>query len=203
MSDWVIQVVRSLGYIGIALLTFLENLFPPIPSEVIMPLAGYIASQGDMTLGGAVASGSFGSLAGCSVWYVIGRSIGERRFRDWVDRHGRWITLSNEDVDKVSSWFQRYGGPVVFFGRLLPGLRTWISVPAGLHEMSALSFLLYSAVGTVLWTAFLTCAGYWLGSNFRDIGGPLGTASTVVFIAIAIWYIYRLVTYSKRNNKTQ
>jgi membrane protein DedA with SNARE-associated domain len=198
MADWIYDIVRALGYSGIALLTLLENVFPPIPSEVIMPMAGFLASQGEFSLAGAIAAGSIGSLAGSTVWYFIGRRIGSRRLRQWVEKHGRWLTMSNEDIDKVHDWFQRRGGVAVFIGRLVPGIRTWISVPAGLHDMPLLPFLLYSALGTTMWTAMLTIAGYWLGSSFRNLEEPLGFASTAIFAAIAMWYAWRQFTWSRR-----
>jgi membrane protein DedA with SNARE-associated domain len=191
VADWVIKVVEALGYTGIFLLTLLENVFPPIPSELIMPLAGYNASQGDTSLPGAVAAGSLGSLVGCTSWYIVGRRIGERRLRAWVEKHGRWITMSNDEIDKVRAWFERRGGSAVFIGRLVPGIRTWISVPAGLHQMSAWPFLLYSAAGTTLWTTILTWAGYWLGSNFRDLEKLLSAVSTAVFVGIGALYLWR------------
>jgi membrane protein DedA with SNARE-associated domain len=193
MSDWVIDVVKSMGWFGIALLTLLENIFPPIPSEVIMPLAGYISASGDMNLGIAITAGSIGSLVGCTCWYIVGRKIGEDRLRAWIDKSGYWVTLDNQDIDKVQALFKKHGAPVVFFGRLIPGIRTWISVPAGLHRMHPVPFLLWSALGTVAWTALLTYAGYLLGSNFENISGPVGNFSTAVFIGIAASYVYRLI----------
>jgi membrane protein DedA with SNARE-associated domain len=202
VADWIFDVMRSLGYAGIALLTLLENIFPPIPSEVIMPLAGYNASQGSISLAGAIAAGSIGSLVGSTAWYFIGRRIGSEGLRRWVDKHGRWLTMSNEDLDKVHDWFQRHGASAVFLGRLVPGIRTWISVPAGLTDMALTPFLLYSAAGTIVWTALLTAAGYWLGENFDNIQEPLGMVSTAVFIGIAAWYVWRQVRWNRAASST-
>jgi membrane protein DedA with SNARE-associated domain len=202
MADWIFRVVERLGYAGIALLTLLENVFPPVPSEVIMPLAGFIASQGDFSLTGAIIVGSIGSLAGSTIWYFIGRRIGSQRLREWVDKHGRWLTMRNEEIDRVRDWFQRRGGIAVFIGRLVPGIRTWISVPAGLGDMPFWPFILYSAAGTTIWTALLTGAGYWLGSNFHDLQDPLGMASTAVFIGIAIWYAWRQFRWSQHTSSS-
>jgi membrane protein DedA with SNARE-associated domain len=197
MADWIFRVVQGLGYAGVALLTLLENVFPPIPSEVIMPLAGFIASKGEFSLPGAIIAGSIGSLTGSTIWYFIGRRIGPQRLREWVDKHGRWLTMSNKDVDKVSDWFRRQGGIAVFIGRLVPGIRTWISVPAGLSDMPFWPFIVYSAVGTTIWTALLTTAGYWLGSNFQNLEEPLGLVSTAVFVGIAVWYAWRQFHWSQ------
>lgn len=199
MADWITGVVEALGYAGIALLTLLENIFPPIPSEVIMPMAGFAAARGKITLAGAVAAGSAGSLAGSLVWFWIGRRIGERRLRTFVERHGRWLTLEPEDLNKADRYLKKHGAAVLFFGRLLPGLRTWISVPAGITGMETWRFLLYSAAGTIAWTALLTTAGYILAENFRAVERHVGKVSTAVFIAIAGWLAYRIFFRKRRS----
>ena len=198
MTGWVSEMISSLGYLGIALLAFLENIFPPIPSELIMPMAGFVAAKGEISLTGAIAGGSIGSLIGCLGWYYIGKAIGERRLRSWVGRHGHWLTLSEEDIDKAHDHFRRHGASVVFFGRLVPGIRSWISVPAGLNGMGATKFTLYSAAGTLLWTALLTVGGYLLQSNFAEIGKYLSPISTAVFILLAVWYLWRVVQQMRR-----
>jgi membrane protein DedA with SNARE-associated domain len=191
--DWITRIIGALGYFGIALLTFLENLFPPIPSEVIMPMAGFAAALGKISLVGAIVAGSAGALAGSTAWYFVGRKIGEERLRQWVERHGRWLTLSHKDIDKAKRAFHEKGAAVVFIGRLIPGIRTWISVPAGFSGMSFCRFLIYSAAGTLIWTAALTFAGHLLGNNYELVSEYLGPVSTGVFAAIAAWYVYRLI----------
>ena len=123
MFDWITRIISRLGYVGVATLTFLENVFPPIPSELVIPLAGFVAAEGDLRIGLVIATGTFGSLAGALVWYAIGRRIGERRLRAWVERHGKWLTLSPKDVDRSQQWFRRHGNAAVFIGRLMPGRR--------------------------------------------------------------------------------
>ena len=203
MAEWIVNVVTTLGYFGIALLTLLENVFPPIPSEVIMPMAGFAAARGEMTFGGALAAGSAGSLIGSTFWYVVGRRIGERRLRAWVERHGRWITLSPSDLDRAGESFRRHGGAVVFFARLLPGIRTWISVPAGLQGMPLAPFLLYSAAGTTLWTALLTWAGFLLGDNYQAVEKYLGPVSTGLIVLFLAWWLYRLITGKGREERAE
>jgi membrane protein DedA with SNARE-associated domain len=193
MTAWVIAVVSKLSYFGIAVLTFLENAFPPIPSELIMPLAGYAASEGDVSLAGAIVAGSAGSILGAIGWYLVGRRVGEKRLRAWVERHGRWITLDPEDLDRSQDWLRRHGAAVVFFGRLIPGLRTWVSLPAGLSGMNFPVFLLYSSAGTVIWTALLTYAGHYLGESYDAVDKYVGGFSAVICVAIASWYVFRLV----------
>jgi membrane protein DedA with SNARE-associated domain len=195
MSDWIIGVVASLGYIGIGLLTLAENVFPPIPSELIMPLAGFQSVRGDISFWGAVAAGSAGSLAGTCGWYWVGFKIGERRLRAWIERHGRWLALDVEDIDRAKSWFDRHGVGAVFFCRMIPGLRTLISLPAGFNRMPMASFLLPSVLGTLLWTAGLTYVGRLLGANYDQVKEYVGIASWIVIGSIAVIYVWRQVRY--------
>ena len=195
MFDWITSIVQQMGSPGIALLMFLENVFPPIPSELVMPLAGFVAERGQFPLWGAIVAGSIGSLAGAIGWYVLGRRVGERRLRRWVDRHGRWLTLSCADIDRSKSWFERHGGTAVFIGRLIPGVRTFISVPAGFARMAPVPFVLYSALGTVLWTALLAFAGKLLGANYERVGQYLDPVTWVVLGAFVVAYVVRLVRW--------
>jgi membrane protein DedA with SNARE-associated domain len=193
MFDWISDVIASIGSAGVALLMVLENVFPPIPSELIMPMSGFIARRGEMSLWGVIAAGSIGSLAGAIGWYYVGRRIGERRLRDWVDRHGRWLALSGEDIDRAARWFDRRGGAAVFVGRLIPGVRTFVSVPAGFAKMPLLPFLTYSALGTVLWTSALAAAGFMLGARYEKVSGLLDIVTWVVLGAVLVAYLRRVV----------
>jgi membrane protein DedA with SNARE-associated domain len=197
MLDWIVGLVRGMGAPGVGLLMFLENVFPPIPSEVIMPLAGFVAAQGGLNFWAAVAAGALGSLAGAAGWYWVGRAVGERRLRAWVDRHGRWLTLSCEDVDTAKRWFERHGGVAVFGGRLVPGVRTLISVPAGFAAMPLVPFLLYSAAGTALWTLALAVAGRALGTQYDRVSQLLEPAGMVVLGVIAAAYLVRVVRWRR------
>jgi membrane protein DedA with SNARE-associated domain len=203
MADWIIDVVSRLGYLGIALLTLLENVFPPIPSELIMPLAGYQASQDQMNLWGAVAAGSLGSLTGTCAWYYAGLRIGERRLCRWIERHGRWLAIDIEDVDKAQEWFRRHGVWAIFVCRLTPGLRTLISLPAGFNRMPLSAFLWPSALGTLLWTAALSWAGFALGENFQSAGQWVGVVSWVVIGFIAAAYVWRQIRYWRAGRSRQ
>jgi membrane protein DedA with SNARE-associated domain len=177
----------------VAALTFLENVFPPIPSELVIPLAGYVAAQGGLRLPLVIVTASAGSVAGAAVWYWIGRSVGERRLREWVDRHGKWLTLSGTDVDRAQRWFSRHGNAAVFFGRLVPGVRTLVSLPAGFTRMPALPFLVYSALGTIVWTAALAYAGVALQSNFTIVGDYIDIVTNVVLGVIGVLIATRYV----------
>lgn len=195
MFDWLTTVVDSAGYLGIALLMFGENVFPPIPSELIMPLAGYHAAQGEMGLVGAILAGSIGSLAGAWLWYWIGKRIGGPRLKNWSRRHGRWLTLAPRDVDRADRWFDKHGGKAVFLGRLAPTVRTLISVPAGVARMQRRRFLLFTAAGTVVWTTFLTASGYMLQGQHDRVADWIGPVSNVVVIGLILIYLYRLATF--------
>ncbi|MEO0407740.1 MAG: DedA family protein [Cyanobacteria bacterium P01_A01_bin.135] len=186
MLDWIIDVINALGYVGIAFLMFLENVIPPIPSEVIMPLAGFSVSEGELGLIGVIIAGTLGSVAGALPWYWLGRWLGTERLKQIVDTYGKILGLSAKDVDKSRRWFNRYGSIAVLVGRLIPGIRTYISVPAGLEEMAFVPFLIYSTLGTVLWIGFLAIAGYFLGQNYAVIATYLGPVGKVVLIALAV-----------------
>jgi membrane protein DedA with SNARE-associated domain len=175
-----------------------ETMFPPMPSEVILPLSGYQASRGTLTLPGVVLLATLGSMVGNFLWYQIARSIGEERLHSFIDRHGRWLTLDWEEVERVQRLFDRHGSGIVFFARVLPAVRTFISIPAGIARMNLAKYLLWSSAGTALWSWALAAIGFGLGRRFgvtEAIIGPL-TAGTVA--VLALWYIWRLFTWDRR-----
>ena len=191
MFDWITKIIATLGYAGVAVLTFLENLFPPIPSELVIPLAGFVAAQGELQIGLVIAAASVGSLAGAALWYEVARRVGERRLRAWVEHHGKWITLGVKDVERSQDWFKRHGKTAVLIGRLVPGVRTFVSVPAGFARMPRSAFLLYSAIGTIAWTAALAYAGVILKSQFTVIGDYINVATNILFAALAVMLAWR------------
>jgi len=195
MSTWITDLIDSMGYVGIAVLMLLENVFPPLPSEVVIPLAGHSAANGDMSLGGVIVAGSIGSLMGAYVWYLAALWLGARRVKAFVGRHSRWLTLNPSDIDRIAGWFKRFGGISVLLGRLVPTVRTLISVPAGVFLMSHGVFLLLTGIGTTIWTTVLAGAGYWLGMEYDAVGKWLSPVSTVVIAVLAVIYIYRVVTF--------
>ncbi len=195
MDNFITSFMEQGGYFAIAALMFLENVFPPIPSEVIMLGAGLAASRGELSLTGVIAAGSLGSLAGAYFWYAIGRWIGTEGLKNWSRRHGRWITLTPREVEQADRWFDRYGPFAVLFGRLIPTVRTLISVPAGVSEMPAGRFLLFSAIGTVAWTAFLALLGDWLSGRPEAVEAWVDPVSFTVIAIAVIVYIYRFVTF--------
>ena len=184
MVEWINSLMSGLGYWGIGLLMFLENLFPPIPSELIMPLAGFTVAQGKMNFWLAVLAGTIGTMAGTYAWYYLGRLVNYQRLQAWTDRYGKWIRVTAKDIDRVNDWFNKYGSKAVFFGRMVPGIRTLISLPAGINNMPLATYTIYSLVGTAIWTLALTTAGFLLGENYTSIEQYLAPVSKLVLLGL-------------------
>ena len=199
MADWTIRLIDQTGYVGIFLLMFLETVFPPIPSEVIMPVAGARAARGPMSLWGVIASGTGGAMLGNLFWYALARVIGMKRFRPFIENYGRWLTMDWGDVEKAEKLFGRFGGAIVSIGRMLPTIRSVISIPAGLLHMRLKTFLLWSTLGTAIWTTVLATAGWGLGMAFDDIEKILGPLSTGIIILIVAGYLWRQFTWRRRH----
>ena len=195
MTEWIQNLMDSMGYLGILLLMILENVFPPIPSELIMPSAGFAAARGDMTLGMVILMGTLGSVIGTLPLYYIGRAFGEDRLMAWADKHGKWLTLSGKDIKKADDWFDRHGSKAVLFGRMVPGIRSLLSLPAGMSEMPLPKFLTYSAIGSALWSAALAYAGYALGENYDRVEQYVGPASKIILgllvVGAVFWFVRR------------
>ncbi len=198
MFEWITDTMAAGGYWGLAFLMLIENVFPPIPSEIVMSLAGFLAAQGRMSLPLVVLVGTIGSVAGATFWYYIGLWLGIDRLRDWADRHGRWLTISGRDVDAVNHWFARHGQWAVLVGRFLPGFRTLISVPAGVARMPLGRFLLYSTLGTVVWIGFLAVVGYLLQSQFARVADWIDPIGWGTLGALAGIYLWRLIRQPRR-----
>jgi membrane protein DedA with SNARE-associated domain len=195
MSDWVVRLIDQSGYLGIGFLMFLETIFPPIPSEVIMPVAGVAAGQGKLNYALVVASGTTGAMLGNIVWYLAARALGLDRVHPVIDRWGRWLTITWPEVQRADQWFRQHGMLFVFLGRLLPTVRSLVSVPAGLLHMQFRRFLAASILGTGIWTALLAGAGFKLGENYDRIDDILGPASNAILITLAVGYAWRVWTH--------
>ena len=195
MSDWIVHLIEQSGYLGVAFLMFLETVFPPIPSEVIMSIAGVAAGQGKLSLGWVIAAGTTGAMLGNILWYLAARALGIMRLKPIILRYGRWITMSWSEVQRAERWFAKHGTFFVFLGRMLPTVRSLVSVPAGLLKMRFKSFFIASTIGTAGWTALLAFAGFKLGENFDDINDLLGPASNAIMAVLVAGYIYRVWTH--------
>lgn len=197
--DWVISIMEALGAVGVGVAVFLENVFPPIPSEVVLPLAGFTTTQGDLNVWAALMWSVIGSVSGAFLLYGLGRSIGAARLRQIAD----WMWLVDAtDVDKSLSWFEKYGKYSVFFGRLVPGVRSLISIPAGVDKMNPVLFGVLTAVGSTIWNAVLIWAGVWLGAEWETVSMWFERYSTIIYVAVALIVAYVLFVLVRRRIKT-
>lgn len=200
MTDFIISSIESTGYVGIALLMLLENVFPPIPSELIVPFAGYVAARGDLWFPGVIMAATFGSVLGALPWYFLGRWFNEARIKRMAARYGRVLTITPGDVEKAVAWFRRYGAAAVFFGRMIPTIRTLISVPAGIVRMRMSLFLFLTTLGSAIWVAVLGGAGLLLEAHYEQVGHYIEPVTKVIVVLIVVTYIYRLLTFNPRRN---
>jgi membrane protein DedA with SNARE-associated domain len=196
IGELVQRIIETLGYPGIVLVMALENVFPPIPSELVMPLAGFMAREGTFNIYGVIVAGMIGSVLGALVLYYFGRWADEKVIRRFVRRWGRYAFISEDDLDVSLNYFHRHGQAVIFFGRLIPLVRSLISIPAGMDRMPLPKFLLFTVIGTTLWSAVLAWAGWLLQSRWHEVTGYVEQYQTVVWIVLAIAvgiFIYRRV----------
>lgn len=203
MFDFIVRLIADAGYLGIAVLMFAEHLFPPIPLELIMPFAGFVAARGELSLPGAILAGSLGSLAGMHAWYEVGRAIVVKRLERWAACRGRWIGLSSVEVHPARAWFDRRGAVEVLVGRLVPTVRTLISVPAGIVRMPRLSFLGLSAIGTVCWTTLLFALGFLLDARYDLVAGWINRVATAVVAMLVAAYLWCVIMFDRRRLAAQ
>jgi len=195
MTDFILDLIQAWGYFGIFVLMFLENVFPPIPSEVIMGLGGVAAAQGRFDFWTLVAVAVAGTTAGNWVWYAIGRWIDYERLKPFIDRHGRWLTLDWREVERLHAGFLKYGPGIVFAARFMPVARTMVSLPAGMVRMNQAKFLLWTAAGSTIWIAALAGAGQWFGKRFAAIEQLVGPLALIAIGTLILFYLWRVVTW--------
>ncbi|PZU60184.1 MAG: DedA family protein [Sphingobium sp.] len=198
MTEWVLHLIDAGGYWGIGFLMFVENVFPPIPSELIMGIGGIRVGQGRMDLLPLMVAGTIGTTLGNYFWYFVGLHVGLKRLKPLVERYGRWATIEWHHVEAINRIFRRYGEIIVFGFRFMPTFRTMVSLPAGLFRMGHVRFLLWTAAGATIWNAVLVYAGYLLGYNVRDIDRYLGPVATACVVIAAAFYLWRLLTWRPR-----
>ena len=189
-----VETNQWIGYGAILLAMFLENLIPPIPSELIMPLGGFYVSQGQLDFLPVVLAGLIGTVIGALPWYGIGRLVNEERLEKWLKKNGRWIGISPHELARSRKWFNRYGVSLVFWGSLVPGIRTLISVPAGVELMSLTPFLVWTTAGSLIWTLFLTITGFYLGDNYGNIEQWMSPFSSISKTIIMLIFAVALIT---------
>lgn len=204
LSEWVLNIIESAGYWGIALSMAIESFFVPFPSEVIMPFAGYLVSQGDFSLLGVVIAGTLGSYVGTLPFYLFGYLGSEVVVRRFIRKYGKWIFVPEEDLDKSIELFDTKGGIIVFVGRMIPGIRSVLSIPAGIARMEFVSYSLYTLLGSLSWSFILTLLGYFLGENWDVLGGYFKKFEyliIIIIVLIGIYYIYSKLKNGKRKKE--
>ena len=182
-----------IAYLTICLAMFLENIIPPIPSEIIMPLGGFFVYQQKLNFYFLVFWGLLGTILGSLPWYYLGRLVNEKRLSNFLERKGKYLGISTNDLIKSKKWFEKYGVSLVFWGRLVPGIRTLISVPAGIELMPLKKFLLWTTFGSFIWVALLTYLGYLFGENYPIIETYLGQVKYVVKPILILIFLYFLI----------
>ncbi|GAB4576234.1 MAG: DedA family protein [Anaerolineae bacterium] len=186
------EIIMGLSYPGITLVMFTENVFPPIPSELVMPFAGFLVAEGRMGFVPVILAGTLGAVLGAIVLYYLGLWLDEPVIRRFVRRFGRYFLLSEDDLDRALAFFGRYGEAVIFFGRLIPIIRSLISIPAGMNRMPLVRFLIFTAFGTTIWNLVLTLGGWWLGDNWQAILGYVKQyerLTLVVLVVVVVVYV--------------
>ena len=206
IPDLITKTVETNPYIAyfvISFAMFLENLIPPIPSEIIMPLGGFFVYTGDLNFYILIVSGLIGTVVGALPWYFLGKLLNEKKLSNFIDRKGKFVGISLKDLDKSRLWFEKYGVLLVFWGRLIPGIRTLISVPAGIELMPINKFLIWTSLGSLIWVIFLTSAGYLFGENYEIIGLYIDNFKIIlkpIFVILILFFLVRFFKKLKTRN---
>ena len=199
MGEWIIELISRSGYWGIAFLMALENIFPPIPSELIMGVGGLAVARGTMAFWPLLAAGTIGSTLGNYVWFLAGDRLGYARLEPFVARWGRWLTLEWRDIEKAAEFFRRHGEWIVFALRFSPLLRTMVSLPAGLAHMKHWKFLVFTFAGAAVWNALLIKGGHLL-AGYSDLVNRWAGPVVLGFLALAVGgYIWRVITWKRES----
>lgn len=201
ISEWVLAIMAKFGYLGIIFAMFAENVFPPIPSEVIMPAAGFAVARGDLNLLLVIVAGTLGSVLGALPLYYFGSLFNKQRLIDLTEKYGKFVFVKPDDVISADDWFNKHGKKAVFFGRMVPGIRSLISIPAGMNKMPLLPFIILTTAGAAIWTTLLTLAGYHFGQNYEVIEKFLAPYSKIflgaAIVIVIIWLLRRRMSQAK------
>lgn len=201
MDSWITDFMEQFGYLGILLMIALENLFPPIPSEVILTFGGFMTTYTSLTALGVIVVATLGSLIGAIILFYIGRLLGVERMEKIVDRWGRILRVKKEDIRKADAWFDKYGYWAVFICRMIPLIRSLISLPAGMSGMKIVPFLFFTTIGTLIWNTILVTVGAAVGDNWTEIVNFMDVYSNIAYAIIALIAIVVLVLYIRRARK--
>ena len=204
MQEMVIEIMNNFGYLGVFLLIAIENIFPPIPSEVILLFGGFMTTFTDMNVIGVIIASTLGSLLGAIALYYIGKILNKERLKKIItSKYGKLLRLTPEDIDKADNWFDTKGNKTIFFCRFIPLIRSLISIPAGMSEMPMKKFLIYTILGSAIWNTALTIAGSIVGENWTDILEIMDNYSHIIVILLAIAFLIAIIIfYKKRKKKT-
>jgi membrane protein DedA with SNARE-associated domain len=186
MIDWATEIIDKIGLLGVAFLVALESVVPPIPSELVLLLSGFNVDQGNFTLVGALVAATFGSVVGALILYALGAFVSEERMMWLLHKVGRFVGFTKKDIDRGFEWFERHGAPVVFFGRLIPLVRSVVSVPAGAARMPIGQFVLWTTLGSALWNIVWLVIGQILGDQWEKADVWAGTFQLVVLVLLAV-----------------
>lgn len=192
MIDWATEIIDSIGLVGVAMLVALESVVPPIPSELVLLLAGFNVDQGNFTFVGAVVAATVGSVAGALILYALGALLSEERLMWLLHKVGRFVGFTQKDIDRGFQWFERHGAPVVFFGRLIPLVRSVVSVPAGAARMPLAKFVTWTALGSAVWNVVWVAIGQVLGEQWKraeEWAGTFQYVAVAVFAVVGIGFI--------------
>lgn len=202
MENWITDFMNEWGYIGIFLLIALENIFPPIPSEVILTFGGFMTTQTDMHIAGVIIASTLGSVAGAVALYAIGAVMKQERMERLIVKYGKWLRLKKEDVGKAYGWFDRFGKWAVFLCRLVPLVRSLISIPAGSVRMNLVSFLTLTTLGSLLWNTVLTFIGSAVGESWESVVGQMDVFSNVVYVILGLLLTAGVVIFFRKRSRS-
>ena len=200
LATWVQDVIEQLGYLGVALLVVLENVFPPIPSEIVLPFAGFVAQRGSDSVVLMILAATVGSVIGALIMYWIAAVIGDDRLHAFTRRFGKWVQIREADLTRAEEWFDRHAMSAVLVGRCVPLIRSVVSIPAGFRRMKLIPYIAYTFLGSLVWNILLIGAGAILGDNWERVGSYVGVFQWVVIaLVIAVGVRFALGVYRRRN----
>lgn len=201
MENWITEIMEQYGYWGVGLLIALENVFPPIPSEVILTFGGFMTTYSDLTVTGVILAATLGSVLGAVILYGIGYLMNVDVLERWIDKYGRFLRLKREDLRRADRWFDRYGYWTVFFCRMIPLIRSLISIPAGMSQMKFGLFLVFTTLGTLIWNIALVLVGAAVGGSWETIVMYMDIYSNIVYavIGVSVLVLFYLVIRRRKN----
>ncbi|WP_028776897.1 DedA family protein [Shimazuella kribbensis] len=202
MENWITSFMEDFGYWGIFLMIMLENVFPPIPSEIVLAFGGFMTTQTDTTVFGVIVAATLGSVAGAIILYYIGSLLHINRLEKIVDRWGYLLRTKKEDIHKANQWFDKYGVWTVFFSRMVPILRSLISIPAGMAKMNFLVFIIFTTIGSIIWNAILVNIGAALGASWAKVLDYMSAYQDAVIVILVIGFVIGIIWFIRKKRNT-